>query len=719
MANYFRKSTNEDKIKKQQKIYTFYPEFKQAISYNPYTNKNQINNNILKNNNLQNKSYKNISLQNDKSIYIQRNLNNTKINYNNENINYYNTNNMCSNFNNQKGIIKKDNFKYRNINIKNYNNFNINNDDIYDEYIIDYKAGLNMYNFRKRKMLNISNDISFQNWQKNKINNNPNKSYNKEGINNYDKNNIKEVTQYQSKINKNNTINYFYNLNNTKIEKPKRKSVNVPYKKRIINEYAFNDYKRNNKSSINNIKDSKNINKSLTIINNKSDRIIKVKKQSNHYHTINYENDKTNNSNSNENILIKKIIKAPKKTFYIIKPETINETLIRINKFIQHFSKYSMLHYYKIIKQFFSSLRDLKKTKNLRNSKNIRKNKIPAPPFCKLSTMSSSNNRTTSEKYSNKLERRTATPKMSNNIVVDRIRSTNESKSPNENNGQEMYRNISELTKKCQIISSRKNRQNNNSLKKIITDISFSNENKTINEFRFSSVERNREKMEKNINKERERKKRINQRKKFKENEKKEISNLIQKNNILKNKIRNLEKEKEKEKKTIEINWNIDDITIKPKDKKDKKPLFNLDNREKQTKYNYAGKNSPLINKAKLNEMYLQQINEIIKLNNKNNEMINVKNISTKDKSIHININYLNYIPPISNRRKKNIKNNQSMYQIYNNYNISYYGNMNKKENKEKKESDKMKYQNQLTSILEEENKIDFSENLSQYSFEK
>ena len=117
--------------------------------------------------------------------------------------------------------------------------------------------------------------------------------------------------------------------------------------------------------------------------------------------------------------------------------------------------------------------------------------------------------------------------------------------------------------------------------------------------------------------------------------------------------------------------------------------------------------------------MYLQQINEIIKLNNKNNEMINVKNISTKDKSIHININYLNYMPPISNRRKKNIKNNQSMYQIYNNYNISYYGNMNKKENKEKKESDKMKYQNQLTSILEEENKIDFSENLSQYSFEK
>ena len=688
MSNYFRKSINEGKIKKQQKIYTFYPEFRQSINYNPNVNNKRINNkNISINQNLLNKSCKNISLQNDKSNYIDKLFNNTKIKYNDENKNYnnyYNISNMGSNIYNENEMIKKkNNNKFQNINIKSYNNnFNINNDGIYDEYIIDYKAGLNMDNFTKRKILN--------------------KAYNKEIPNNYDKNDIKEITQYQNKLNKNNTCNSFYDWNNTIIDKPNRKSVNAPYKKKIINEYAFNDFKQNNKISIN-----KNINKSLTIINNRSDKIIKIKKKLvNHYQTINYENDKNKSIiNNNENSLTKKIIQVPKRTFYIFKPESKNDSLIKINKFIQHFSKYSMLYYYKIIKQFFSSLSDLKKSKKLRNSKNIPRNKIPFPRFCKISTSSSTNYKTTSEKFLNKSEKRTATPKMTNNILLDRIRSNNKSKSPNENNGQEMYRNISELSKKCKIISSRKNRQNNNSLKKIITDISFSNENKTINEFRFSSVERNREKMEKNINKERERKKKINQRKKSIENEKKEISNLIQKNNILKNKIKNLEKKK----KIIEINWNIDDITIKPKQKKDKKY--------------YDKKNSPLNNKTKLNEIYLQQINEIIKsISNNNNEMINIKNITTKDKSIHININYLNYIPSINNRKRYNIKNNQSLYQIYNNYNISYYGNINKKENiehKEKSEIDKIKYQNQLTSIQEEENKIDFSENLSQYSFEK
>ena len=243
-----------------------------------------------------------------------------------------------------------------------------------------------------------------------------------------------------------------------------------------------------------------------------------------------------------------------------------------------------------------------------------------------------------------------------------------------------MFRNIKELSKKYEIISSRKSRRNNTTLKNIIKDTSFNNEYKTIKEFRFSSVEKNREKMENMINKERERKKKISQ-KKNKENMQKDISILIKKNIILKNKIKDLEKN---DKKTIEINWNLDAITIKSKEKNTKEGKANVHH----------------INKS--NE---KQIRE-------KNEMINIKKIITKDKSINININYLNYIPLVKNKNRRN-----NLLRIYHNCNITYFASSDKKETKEKKENE-IKYHNELTSIKEEENKNDFSENFSQYSIE-
>ena len=75
------------------------------------------------------------------------------------------------------------------------------------------------------------------------------------------------------------------------------------------------------------------------------------------------------------------------------------------------------------------------------------------------------------------------------------------------------------------MINNRKNRLNNSSLRKSIKNGSFNDGKKFINEFRFSSVEKNREKMEIAIKKERERKKKLIQTKDQKQYNKIEINN--------------------------------------------------------------------------------------------------------------------------------------------------------------------------------------------------
>ena len=91
--------------------------------------------------------------------------------------------------------------------------------------------------------------------------------------------------------------------------------------------------------------------------------------------------------------------------------------------------------------------------------------------------------------------------------MIERIRSNNESKSPDKTNNFEMFRDIKELSKKYEIINNRKSRQSYSNFKKG-EDLSFNS----------YSVEKNKEKekWEKNLEKERKLKK-IKEQKKFKE----------------------------------------------------------------------------------------------------------------------------------------------------------------------------------------------------------
>ena len=677
MSNSLR-NNNESLNDKFHKINSYYFEFK---NNNPNPNIYELDKyNSLMAKNKFNKRFSNIQKYNNTFLNVPFNK---EIKYEDEN-NNYNSNDFYKNVNDEKILIKrKDYNKNRNLNIKNYSFINNYNDDIYEEYIIDYKAGLNHYDLRTKKIMNNNNDISFQNNKK--INDNPNKTYNKVfNYNKYKNNNLNEITQYKNMINKNNTYDYFYKLKTSK-NKQINKYLNIPYKKRIVNDYISNDSKKNTKNNI-------NINQKLLNNNNIFVNNIKIHKIiNNNYQTLNIENGK--NLNNNNEILkkIKAINIAQKPSMILTKNAALKkESLNKIEEFMNHFSKYCMVYYYKIIKHLFSSLRMLQ---NAKKGININKNKIPFPPFYKAPL--SSNNKTENKRFLNISERKSQVQKITNNILIDRIRTKNESKSPNENR-KEMYRNVSELSKKCEIISKRRNRINNSSLKRIVNDISFNNEQKSINEFRFSSVEKNREKMENTMNKERERKKKINQRKKSKENENKEVLNLIQKNNNLKNKIKNLEK---KNKKTIEVNWNLDSISIKPIEKKDE------NNKDGKIYSLYNGKScgNNVNNK-----------NENLKMNNKY-DMINIKNITTKDKSIHININYFNYIPSTKKNRNEANK-DYNLYQIYNNCSLSFFGNKNKNS---KIGNEKIIYHNELTSIKEEENKVYFSENISQSSMEK
>ena len=84
---------------------------------------------------------------------------------------------------------------------------------------------------------------------------------------------------------------------------------------------------------------------------------------------------------------------------------------------------------------------------------------------------------------------------------------------------------------------------------------------------------------------------------------------------------------------------------------------------------------------------------------------------STEDKSIYINIKYLNYIP-MKNKNKKGNDNKYKLYQICNNFNISLFvikdNNRNKKKIK-KENIDNNNYVYKLSSI-QEENKINLND---------
>ena len=153
---------------------------------------------------------------------------------------------------------------------------------------------------------------------------------------------------------------------------------------------------------------------------------------------------------------------------------------------------------------------------------------------------------------------------------------------------------------------------------------------------------------------------------------------------MLENKIKYLENKNKK----IELNFKLDEITIKSIGKKDEN---NNNNGNFKNVFTFGKRRSSLNN-------------DINKKNYKNN-IIKVKNIVTKDKSIQISICYYS-MQPMKNKNKN--KTQKKIYEICNIFNIALFGNLNEDLKDENNDKDKSKYNDVLTSINEEENKKDF-----------
>ena len=741
MSNYFRNNINQNNPEKK-KIYTYYPKFNQK-NINFESNHHRIKEN------------------NNKYIYLDDPYDNNRsndLNHPNKvnNCNIYSNNSIKYNYNNNIIFKKRNRNQYENINIKNYYFFNSSREEnTYDEYIIDYKAGLNNNFYKKKLNLNkIYNNLSLQNWRNKNLENETNRIYNKSTLNENNNNII------HKEINKNSTYDGFYHVNNSKGKK-KKMNMEAPYKRRIIiNDYNFNCNSSNehndnvSKNIVNRAKHSL-ISKKILKRNNTSDNYKENKILNNRNHLNN--NLYHRNAYNKENNFINK-----KGSFILSKSSKTNKnvSLTKSMNFIQHLSKYCSSYYSKIIKQFFESLKtynnmDKNKNKNKTknnfnkiNNRNISKtNSNIKSPFnhIKKKNVNYGVNRKRNDKINE-----TLISNKSSEILIDRIKTRNESLSPNTRDYCEMFRNINELNKKYETISVRKNRNNNHSLKKDTNEVSFNSENKSFNE-RFSSIERNKEKWENTINTERERKRRILEKKSKNKNnnikaktinvDKKEkiedknennISKLIEKSRILKNKIKKLE---QKNKKTIEVNWNLDAITIKSKKAKNEKEKEKEREKEREKDFSFGDENKEFFNSSNSNfgnsgtfnirdfigsDKFDKNLKKI-----KNNNMINVKKIKTKDKRIFINMNYLNFLQNQGNKNKKIT--NCEFFKICNVFNIDLFGEKNKakpnlnKTDKEKNNNnndENGKYINKLTQITEEENKIDLSENISQSSTE-
>ena len=649
-----------------------------------------------------------------------------------QNYNVYNDNSIRNNYSNNFLINRKERNKYGKINIKNYYFFNTSDNEIFDEYIIDYKSGLNQKDYSKKGKLSMYN-LSLQNWRNNKSINKPNTIYNKVTFNfpsknktiiNY--NNSQECEISKKEINKNNTYDYFY-INNSKDKKTKI-NMDAPYKKRIINEYNCKDSKEASSNRIYKNKNSKNSN--ITQRNNTSDNnIIKKKLLKDYYNKTYFENDVNKSMNNN----IENNYNQSKCAFISTKNTKLKDDLSnKINMFINHLSRYCSLYYFKIIKKLFSFLKNNNNSMNSRrgdyshrSNTTINIKKRPISAFSKFET-SKLSYRGDYKKNNSKLKGKTLL-NTSSDILINKIKSKNESSSPNTGNKCEMFRNINALSKKYETITNRKNKINNNNtsvLRKSINDASFNSENKSYNEIRFPSVEKSKEKWETTLNKERQRKKKILEKKENKEKnsliknnnnniktKEDNITKLIEVNKILKNKIERLEK---KEKKTFEMKMNIDSITIESKDKNNIKDFSFGDHKDNETKkIRYFYEKIKSLSKDKYNKKYHRKKTKEI------NDMVNIKKIISKDKRIYINMNYLNY------RAVKNNEINCDKFKIYkecNVFNISLFGDKNKRnfsKGKVNKTYENKKYINMLTEIREEENKVGLSETVSQSSNEK
>ena len=756
-------------------------EYEENDDNNPYKNNGKYNNNEENENYINNNQYNFNNISNvynsnynsyNNYIYTDNSNYNSNINSNYTSSPNYNSNNNysyndeCSNSKKKqynKSLLNRiNNKKNKNININmnmnlnNYYSTHISKDNIYDEFIIDYKSGINPNQNQTRNTISRFNTQSHYVSNQSPTNMNSTNYERTMALNNMNYNRgIYQISKYGSNNNIRNTINQ----NNIKYSPYGEKTIdyNIPYQKRKVNNYTYNPKKHAMINKSNNILNNKysekyyyrnqssNISDDAFNENRQINSNFKTVELSNNNYERNYGslNHDYNNYNNNISLGYKDSEIDPfQKTYnmrnnymqeaqrrYLIRQNFIN----RINEFTNHFSKYCVLYYYKVVVKLFKYLKENKNksmNKNKYDIKNPRKdimnknkNNSTINDKSIFENKSFSINRTNYHKHSKKPaeteQRNNKIPYNKNrtNLIIERIKSSNESRSPESKDGTEMYRNLNELNKKYEVISNRRNRlSSNNSFRKNINDLSMNSENKSL--YR-NSVEKNKEKWEKTISKERKRRKKILEKSKKKQEEKK-------KEKQLKSKMQDNKSNKEQEEKK-----NLSDLVQKSEELKFKIQQLkesnnnndkNIKNMEKSGNElggsSYNRNTISYLNREKIREKYKKK-----NLKNKTkdkNEMITIKNIISKDKALYIDIKYLNYIPMKDKNTK--VTNINKSYQVCDNFNINLlavkaHNDNNKIFIDESKEKDNSLYK---LSSIKEENKVemDLSDDASQNSNE-
>ena len=641
--------------------------FKNLINNEEINNskeKNEDNNNILKYNNHTSKYLKKNKI--DENVNIKQNYNknffqtyNThKSNFNTHGTFYHKVKNENKPNISQALLERMQNKNKYNIDMNKYYISNISDDNVYQEFIINYDSGVNEdVNKQSNTLERAKNNINILN-RKNKI-------YNRVTLNNG-----------RYKIDKKSTNNNFYSENRMEYFSSTYEP-NHPYQRRKIVDFYEKEqiengmpdrikkelYFKNNRNNLTNYnfftgntkRNSYNYN--FNTYNQNYDRNNKIPKRNLEDNNI-YENRFNYNFNISQNDF-----RYNQNNLIYNKFNNNKNIAQKINKFLEHFSEYCILYYHRIIKQLFSYLKKARENAITQkymiiSNKNNAKDKKSISDNYNISTknqlLKKGNN---NSNYRNYLTKAISTVNTKNQndinneripyhkrtqLMIERIRSNNESKSPDKTNNFEMFRDIKELSKKYEIINNRKSRQSYSNFKRG-EDLSFNS----------YSVEKNKEKekWEKNLEKER-------KLKKIKE----------QKNELNK-------RQKQKEKNNLIYIQNNESIE-------------NNDNKNVNLR----------------NNKYKR-----INLNNKNKfQMRIVKKIQTKDKKIQINIKYLNYYKPIKIKEKRFSDNKYKSLQKSNIFEITLFAIKNRFKNL-KKENNNTK-DKKLASIKEEkENRIEAS----------
>ena len=628
------------------------------------TNKESIeeNENNIKYNDYSNKS-KNIPRENYDKNFFQT-YNNKGFLYNNSN-KFRNKNKNekeNNNNNNNQGLfdrlynINKSKTKY-NLS-KNYES-NISDDNVYEEFIINYNRGENSINNPR-----ISNTLDRQKPM--------NKIYSKVTLNNgiY---RVDKKFQYKNNFNNNDRVErveYFSSTYHPNHPYQKRRVLDIKEKEPIENgmpdKIKKELYKKNNRNNYTNYNFFNKKQKTNAYNYNFNTYNQNTNNLDRNYNTNIIKNNYGNNTyaeNFNFNISQKDFMKRRNINInnninnnkYLIKKNNIEK---KINIFLEHLSEYCVLYYHNIIRTLFTNLKKAKNKPKLFHNKSIDQTKSyniikPIHPsnyrnyLTKVIQTHNAEDKNNNMNNNKKKEERVPYHR-STDLIIDRIRCNNQSKSPDKKNNNEMFRDINELSKKYETINNRKSKQNyhNGNLKTGI-DLSFDTD----------SVKKNKEKekWEKNLEKERENKK------------------LREKN---------------------KINNDIND--------KNNNLIYIKNNNEK--------KDNNIIKKNNIRNKY-KKLKEK-KNSNSNSNMIVVKKIQTKDKKIHINIKYLNYYKPTIIKGGKNSENKYKSLQKSNCTNITLLARKDKykKNKKENNNNGKDNNNKKLASIKEEkENKIELS----------